>query len=337
MGKDNQESAEQPNSENKNPSKEEAKQEIKEETEEKPEDTKEEEKKDTPEENNEKPEGKKEDVEKLRKVIKVDDNSNKKDDKKPPSNQEEMDISSRDGLEQKRAILQSIKDFDFQIKKNQEELTGLNKKLDSVTRDLDDLVSLYEIVSEQMNPFVGLSKVTKKRIDALENFTSEIDNLKDRMNEIESFAERTGANIKNIKINNKKQDDTTSEKINLEKDEKEDLNNKEETEEEDMEKTDIKNTEDTDETKEEIKKPKEEDIKDKFDTINKEITPNPINENVPLNKPEQINYRSQTNEDSSFDDLDRIIEESLYALSQDMKIDRAIDNFIENLKMDNIN
>ena len=97
---------------------------------------------------------------------------------------------------QDSAILQNIKDFDFQIKKNQEGVTNLNEKLDAATRDLDDLVSLYEIVSEQMNPFVGLSKVTKKRIDALENFTREVETLNTRMGDLESFAERAGVNLR---------------------------------------------------------------------------------------------------------------------------------------------
>jgi hypothetical protein len=41
-----------------------------------------------------------------------------------------------------------------------------------------------------MNPFVGLSKVTKKRIDALENFTKEVDSVKIRMGELESVIEK---------------------------------------------------------------------------------------------------------------------------------------------------
>ena len=166
-----------------------------------------------------KPDSKKE-TDDLRKVIKVNEN---KDEEKPaedkPKEEEKTQeekkpepakpdlkkdaggesSSPREELEQKRAILQSIKDFDFQIKKNQEEITSLNKKLESVTKDLDDLVSLYEIVSEQMNPFVGLSKVTKKRIDALENFTKEIEDLNNRMGDLESFAEQAGANIQSIK------------------------------------------------------------------------------------------------------------------------------------------
>ena len=148
----------------------------------------------------------------IRKIIKLGateekqtDGENEKTDKK---SQEDVPLdvpgkTPRETLEQKRAILQSIKDFDFQIKKNQEEIGGLSQKLEAVFKDLDDLVSLYEIVSEQMNPFVGLSKVTKKRIDALENFTNEIDTLKERTAELESFAERSGAKLKTLKGQNK--------------------------------------------------------------------------------------------------------------------------------------
>ncbi len=154
---------------------------------------------------------KREDVDDLRKVIKVDNSSGEKtggEKKKEDTKKDETgDIdniieddssgsTSRQTLEQKRAILQSIKDFDFQIKKNQEEIDGVHQKLDNLSKDLDDLVSLYEIVSEQMNPFVGLSKVTKKRLDALENFTREIDLLKERTGELESFAVKSGAKLK---------------------------------------------------------------------------------------------------------------------------------------------
>lgn len=155
-----------------------------------------------PEEKTEEPTETKKNADDLRKVIKVDsqDNSDKEaEPKKDEQGLDDLEAPTRDGLEQKRAILQSIKDFDFQIKKNAEDITSIHKKLESVSKDLDDLVSLYEIVSEQMNPFVGLSKVTKKRIDALENFTKEIDDLKERMGEIESFTEKAGLDFAEIK------------------------------------------------------------------------------------------------------------------------------------------
>ncbi len=97
---------------------------------------------------------------------------------------------AREELEQRRTILQNLKDFDFQIKKNQEDISTLSEKVESLSKDLDDLVSLYEIVSEQMNPFVGLSKVTKKRLDALENITKELDTIKGKMGDIELSIEK---------------------------------------------------------------------------------------------------------------------------------------------------
>lgn len=84
-----------------------------------------------------------------------------------------------------------MKDFDFLIKKNQEDITNITNKVESLSKDLDDLVSLYEIVSEQMNPFVGLSKVTKKRLDALENIIKEVDGVKTRIGDLESTLEKT--------------------------------------------------------------------------------------------------------------------------------------------------
>jgi flagellar protein FlaC len=107
--------------------------------------------------------------------------------------------AARDDLEQRRTMLQNMKDLDFQIKKNQEEITTLLEKVENLSKDLDDLVSLYEIVSEQMNPFVGLSKVTKKRLDALENFTKEVEGVKTRIGDLESVLEKNGVYLGRIK------------------------------------------------------------------------------------------------------------------------------------------
>jgi len=163
---------------------------------------------------------KKESVDKLRTVIKFDQKPATEEPKKqetqipakPPTQKEQpasakptpatilqekapaapAGDASREDLEQRRTILQNLKDFDFQIKKNQEDITHVTEKVENLSKDLDDLVSLYEIVSEQMNPFVGLSKVTKKRLDALENITSDVDALKTKFGDIEAAIEKGG-------------------------------------------------------------------------------------------------------------------------------------------------
>ena len=155
-----------------------------------------------------------EDVESLRTVIKLDENgggsevgekSEEKEEKKEEKPDEDIDLdgvgdlveeseetgstasaSSREALEQKRALLQRIKDFDLQIKKNQQDINDVSDKMNAISKDLDDLVSLYEIVSEQMNPFVGLSKVTKKRLESFETIHRELGEIKEKISIIES-------------------------------------------------------------------------------------------------------------------------------------------------------
>jgi len=272
-------------------------------------------------EDTKKPEEKK-NVDDLRKVIKVELS---KDMKKEGGEDTNIDESSREGLEQKRAILQSIKDFDFQIKKNQEEITSVNKKLDAVSKDLDDLVSLYEIVSEQMNPFVGLSKVTKKRIDALENFTKEIEDLKTRIGDMESFAVKAGADLTNIREHrdpeeDKKHIETIEEKI------KHELGDEGEVKPEDeLEKTD---------ENEPLEPEQKEPVQPQQPTP-QQIPPQQfiIQPQTPISQQTTPQYEFTTvSDDFGLDEIDNIIERTLGLLSIEYQFDRVIDEFIESLK-----
>ena len=220
--------------------------------------------------------------------------------------------TTRETLEQKRAMLQSIKDFDFQIKKNQEDIGSINQKLDGLSKDLDDLVSLYEIVSEQMNPFVGLSKVTKKRIDALENFTQEIDLLKERTAELESFAVQSGARLKKLGEGETPRAETIDTETIL-------------GEEPDEEVPEIPADEETRQptaTTDISETTVDTDISEEISTVEVQqpISVAPMNNNASV--------------DLSDTDLDRILEMALDTLSMETegKIDIIIDEFIENLK-----
>ena len=108
----------------------------------------------------------------------------KKSDDTTQTNSDEKTLKK--DLEQKKDYLKNIKEFSFRINENKEQIQQLTEKVNTIVGDLDDLVSLYEIVSEQMNPFVGLSRVTKKRIEALEHFSDDIEELKTKMMQLES-------------------------------------------------------------------------------------------------------------------------------------------------------
>ncbi len=284
------------------------------------------------------PEPVKQKVEDIRKVIKFDSAENKKDEKpqEAPSKKTEPGTkkssevkldnltdaidtpeakaagataatSSREDLEMKRTILQNMKDFDFQIKKNQEDVTKVTEKLDSLSKDLDDLVSLYEIVSEQMNPFVGLSKVTKKRIEALETFTKEIDELKTRIGDLEGNPQDT---VK--KTNDQKPDEPKPSEETSMTDKENQLSTKTGAEALAKELLAKKSTELQAKTEVPVEKP-----------IDKTEEPKP---------PEQTQMICGFNENVlSADALDEILNTALTNLLYDQKMDTLIDEFIMSL------
>ena len=112
--------------------------------------------------------------------------TSKKKEKQEKNKQDTQEEPLKKQIEERKEYLKQIKEFDFRISENQKQIEEFSKQIGTFNENLDDLVSLYEIVSEQMNPFVGLSSVTKKRIEALENYSQDIDVLKTKMMEFES-------------------------------------------------------------------------------------------------------------------------------------------------------
>jgi len=296
---------------------------------------------------------KKEEVEKLRTVIKVNEGEapaeeqkeetsaeiipteEKKEERSPPVEEKKEEASkptipkapqepaapaggSRDDLEQRRNMLQSIKDFDFQIKKNQEDIGKMVEKLDGLTKDLDDLVSLYEIVSEQMNPFVGLSKVTKKRIDALENFTKEIEDIKGRMGDVESVVEKGVGGITRLtkKLDEKKPILDSSDTVN-----------KFESE---LENAEVQIDKSPDET---VAEPALETPTTEIEDTSSDVIAEP---EAQITEPVIISSTSMEIPsmagDLSDDDLDILLSKSLESLLAEQNIDYLINEFLLSLK-----
>jgi len=94
--------------------------------------------------------------------------------------------TEKKGLTRKKESFQDTENLGHQISKNQNSIRALEKKIASLSEDVDDLISLYEIVSVEMNPFVGLSKITRSRLDALANIDKEFESLKTRVEELET-------------------------------------------------------------------------------------------------------------------------------------------------------
>lgn len=80
---------------------------------------------------------------------------------------------------------QDKKIIEEKISNNSSAIKEIQERTDSIAENVDDLVSLYEIVSVEMNPFVGLSKITRKRLDALEHIDKDFAELKARIEDLE--------------------------------------------------------------------------------------------------------------------------------------------------------
>jgi len=116
---------------------------------------------------------------------KLEDKDPVKENKDVSSTQKKRVDKTSESTEGKKSF-QDTENLGHQISKNQNSIRALEEKIASLSEDVDDLISLYEIVSVEMNPFVGLSKITRSRLDALTNIDKEFESLKTRVEELEA-------------------------------------------------------------------------------------------------------------------------------------------------------
>jgi hypothetical protein len=191
-----------------------------------------------------------------------------------------------------------------------------------------------------MNPFVGLSKVTKKRIDALENFTQEIEDIKIRMEDVESSVEKGVGGIKRLtkKLDAKGPTQDSSEivekpELELEKQDMtiDDISSKiagrQETQ---LEKTEVNTEKATNETSAElvIETPNVE-IEDKKSDV---VVEPEVQIAEPVSIPSTSEETHLMNGDVSDDDLDTILNKSLESLLAEQNVDYMINEFLLSLK-----
>ncbi len=88
-------------------------------------------------------------------------------------------------------IMERLNEIDNKLPRIDISINNLKKEIDSLKQDLQkmddslkDMMALYEVVSSQINPFVGSSKVTALSIQRLDNMERELRELEQLVNDV---------------------------------------------------------------------------------------------------------------------------------------------------------
>ncbi|CAB3288801.1 Putative flagella-related protein C [Methanocaldococcus lauensis] len=74
--------------------------------------------------------------------------------------------------------------FESSINNLRKENENIRVELDKINESLQDIMALYEVVSNQINPFIGVSKITATSLEKLERLESEYKRLKKTIDEL---------------------------------------------------------------------------------------------------------------------------------------------------------
>ena len=62
---------------------------------------------------------------------------------------------------------------------------SLRENIDRINENFQDIMALYEVVSNQINPFIGVSKITATSMEKLEKLEHETEILRKRIDELQ--------------------------------------------------------------------------------------------------------------------------------------------------------
>lgn len=90
-------------------------------------------------------------------------------------------------------LLAKISELESRFPKIEMMVTNIRKENESLRNDINkinenfqDIMALYEVVSNQINPFIGISKVTATSMEKIERLEYEADHLRKKVKELQN-------------------------------------------------------------------------------------------------------------------------------------------------------
>lgn len=94
-------------------------------------------------------------------------------------------------METTENLMNKLNDIESRLPRFESTLNSLRKEnemlrieINKINENLQDIMALYEVVSNQINPFIGVSKITATSLEKLERLESEYKKLKSLVEEL---------------------------------------------------------------------------------------------------------------------------------------------------------
>ncbi len=94
-------------------------------------------------------------------------------------------------METTEGLMAKVNDIESRLPRFESSLNNLRKEnemlrieLNKINENLQDIMALYEVVSNQINPFIGVSKITATSLEKLERLETEYKRLKKTVEEL---------------------------------------------------------------------------------------------------------------------------------------------------------
>jgi flagellar protein FlaC len=107
--------------------------------------------------------------------------------------EEEAVNESEDLFAANEELLAKIGELESKFPKIEMMVTNLRKEnenlrgdIQNINENFQDMMALYEVVSNQINPFIGISKITATSMEKVEMMENESRNLKKRVEELQN-------------------------------------------------------------------------------------------------------------------------------------------------------
>ncbi len=91
--------------------------------------------------------------------------------------------------------------MDISMSNLKKEIDGIRDEIKKIEESMKDMMALYEVVSAQINPFVGSSKATKLSFERIDELERKVEEFEERILELQMDIRmifRTALNLKQI-------------------------------------------------------------------------------------------------------------------------------------------